>query len=174
MPEPWQILGLRLRPFTLEHYKILRRFNNAFTSDSDASATPADLFFGVLVCSMKPSDFMEFFQSKTFVKEVDAWKRKVGRFNFIERAKMFKSYIDEHSITPKYWIEQESDSKSGGHWCHGLEVTLRSKLHWNTQDLETFPLSKALADYFQLAENEGSIRLMTRDEIELIETQNGK
>ena len=59
IPEPWQILGLRLKSFSLGHYRILKRFKCAFVDDETSQVTREDLIFGVLVCSMTPKEFMQ-------------------------------------------------------------------------------------------------------------------
>jgi hypothetical protein len=51
-PEPWQILGLTLRPFSVGHYIKLRRFDCAFVADEPRDAGLQDLVIGVAVCCM--------------------------------------------------------------------------------------------------------------------------
>lgn len=165
IPEPWQILGLRLRPFSLGHYKILRRFKCAFVDDDRAEATREDLIFGVLVCSLTPSEFMEILDSGKLIDEAQEWGKKCGLFDLTEKSKMFKDYIAEHSKVPAYW-EEEGGKQSGAHWAQCVETALRSKLNWTSQDIDNQPLSKAFADYFKHAESEGMIRLMTAQEME--------
>lgn len=168
MPEPWQVLGLRLRAFSLGHYKLLKRFDCAFVSDKEQGATLADLTLGVLCCSMSPKEFIAFMESPTFNEECQAWGKSVGIFDIAEKAKLFAEYIDAHSIVPKYWEEKDCGS-SGAHWAQCLEVTLRGKLGWTGEEIDSEPLSKAFADYFKHAENEGAIKLMTAEEIAIIE-----
>jgi len=168
IPEPWQILGLRLRPFSLGHYRILRRFKCGFVDDASVEATREDLIFGVLVCSMKPADFMTMIDSDDCIETMRAWGKKVGSFDALEKSKLFKEYIEAHSAVPAYW-EEKQGSPSGAHWSQCVEVTLRSKLGWTDDEIDNNALSKAFADYFKHAENEGAIRLMTQAEIELIE-----
>ena len=172
MPEPWQILGLRLRPFSLSHYKLLRRFDCAFVDDNERTATREDLILGVLVCSMTPQEFLAFIQTPDYTRQAEEWGKKIGLFDLNERAEMFKEYIAEHSVIPKYWEEKEG-GVSGAHWSQSLEVALRSKLGWTSADLDEKPLSQAFADYFKHAENEGAIRLMTPEEIAFIGGQHG-
>ena len=168
MPEPWQILGLRLRPFSLGHYKLLRRFGCAFVSETEAEATREDLLLGVLCCSMTVAEFGEFIEAPDFAEQVKAWGEKAGLFDLNSRAQMFKTYIEQQSVVPKYW-EEQAGKPSGAHWAQCLEVTLRSKLGWTQHDIDTQPLSKAFADYFKYAESEGAIKLMTPEEIAVIE-----
>ena len=173
MPEPWQILGLRLRAFSLGHYKLLRRFECAFVSDTEKSATLSDLTLGVLCCSMTPKEFATFVESPTFAEDCKEWGNKVGIFDIPEKAQLFTDYIAAHSVVPKYW-EEEKTGASGAHWAQCLEVTLRGKLGWTSDEIDSEPLSKAFADYFKHAENEGSIKLMTPEEVAFIEGgQNG-
>ena len=168
LPEPWQILGLRLRPFSLGHYKLLRRFDCAFVSDTERNATLADLTLGVLCCSKTPRDFLAFIELPTFADDCKEWGKSIGVFDVPAKAKMFFDYIEAHSVVPKYW-EEEKTGVSGAHWAQCLEVTLRGKLGWTGAEIDSEPLSKAFADYFKHAENEGSIKLMTPEEIALIE-----
>lgn len=163
IPEPWQILGLRLRPFSLGHYKLLRRFDCAFVSDEKTKASVDDLILGVLACSRSPQEFLSMLNLPNFKQDANDWGKALGVFVLEEKVKMFADYIREHSKIPPYW--EEGDSKpSGAHWSQCVEVSLRSKLGWTSEEIDTLPLSKAFADYFKHAENEGMIRLMTPEE----------
>lgn len=170
IPEPWQILGLRLKSFSLGHYRILKRFKCAFVDDETSQVTREDLIFGVLVCSMTPKEFMQLLNEGDLVGEAQKWGEKCGLFDLNEKAQLFKDYIDAHSVVPPYW-EGEEGKPSGAHWAQCVESTLRSKLGWTDEEIDTQPLSKAFADYFKQAENDGMIKLMTPDEIKLTEAQ---
>jgi len=170
MPEPWQILGLRLRAFSLGHYKLLKRHGCAFVSDGEAAARREDLILGVLICSMKPAEFLEFIESPDYEKDVQEWGAKCGLFDLNEKAQMFKDYLEAHSVMPLYW-EEKTGGTSGAHWSQSIEVCLRSKLGWTDDEINTHPLSKCFADYLKHAENEGAIKLMTPQEIEFLDSQ---
>jgi len=170
IPEPWQILGLRLRPFSLGHYRILSRFKCAFVCDTAEAATNEDVVFGVLVCSMKPKEFLAMIDSDECVETIKKWGEKCGLFDLPEKAKLFKDYLEAHSTVPHYW-EEKSGTPSGAHWSQCVEVCLRSELGWTEDEIDNQPLSKAFADYFKHAETNGAIRLMTAQEIELTTPQ---
>lgn len=167
MPEPWTILGLRLRAFSLGHYKLLRRFGCGFVSDDPTVPTREDLILGVLCCSMTPAGFLEFIDSPGYLQEVQEWGTKIGLFDLNEKAQMFKDYIEANSVMPLYWEEKQGGS-SGAHWAQSVEVCLRSKLGWTQAEIDSEPLSKCFADYFKFAENEGAVKLMTSEEIALV------
>ena len=52
-PEPWQILGLTLRPFSIGHYIKLRRLDCGFVADESRALALSDLVLGIIVCSMR-------------------------------------------------------------------------------------------------------------------------
>lgn len=170
MPEPWQILGLRLRAFSLGHYKLLKRYGCGFVSDGEAAATREDLILGVLICSMHPQEFRDFIESPTYEKDVQEWGAKCGLFDLNEKAQLFKEYLEAHSVMPLYW-EEKTGGTSGAHWAQSIEVTLRSKLGWTQAEIDGEPLSKCFADYLKHAENEGAIKLMTTAEVDFITAQ---
>jgi len=195
-PEPWQILGLKLRPFSFGHYFKLHRLGCAFVSDKQETATLGDLLLGVLVCSL-PSDpdptkdpfwnwltkersglgyRLHCFAAKLFRKEplspaeyeVFRLGRRIGCFDLPEKARLFSEYIDQHTKSPPYWEENTSEKKSGAHWAHAIIGTVVSKCGYTLDQAYNAPLHKVLADYFRYAESEGAIRLMTQEEIEIL------
>jgi hypothetical protein len=185
IPEPFRILGLRLKPLSLGRYRLLNRFNCAFVAEGPATAGIDDLLLGVLICSMGCNEFLEFYQSKSFAREIRKWSHRIvphswigalpwigkwwrGRtgFNVLEKIALFQRYIKEGSEVPKYFDESERETQSGAHWSHALEVTLRAELGWTADEVNEAPLVKALADYFKYAENQGSVRIMTPEDIE--------
>jgi hypothetical protein len=188
VPEPFRVLGLTLGPMSLGHYGLLKRFDCAFVAEEEASASGADLLIGVLICSMRPEEFLEFANSPGFARAVRGWSRKVsprpwmarvpglGRwwrkrhgFDLFEKVSLFKAYIEQASEVPKFWDESDDSRVSGSHWAQSVEIILRSELGWSREEVNGEPLSKALADYFKFAETKGMVRLMTEYEIELIE-----
>lgn len=174
----------------------MQRFGVAFVADDEAAAGIPDLILGILICSMRVDEFLEFIRWPTSEQEINNWARRIrakppwyfrialfgpiisaswiGRkwralnsFNPIEKMHLFASYISESSKVPPYWDESPGSGVSGAHWSHSIEVALRSKLGWSEEEVNESPLSKALADYFKFCESEGHIRLMTKDEMDV-------
>jgi hypothetical protein len=163
IPEPYRILGLRLRPLSLGHYLLLKRFNCAFLAADASQATREDLLLAVLICSMRHQEFLDFIEQKNFSAEVAAWGQEIGVFDFPEKAKLFCAYLAENLHEPEY-IPTKPGAE-GGDWAQNLKMTLMTRLQHNEESALNLPLSEALADYFKLAENEGLVRIITPEDI---------
>lgn len=184
VPEPFRILGLRLLPLSLGRYRLMKRFDIAFVAEESAKANPDDLILGVLICANRCDDFKALANSKNFSKVVGKWGKKanpklwlaripfLGKwwrkrygFDFLEKVGLFQCYIKEASEIPQFFDESNGGGSSGSHWSHGIEVALRQELGWSKDEIDEEPLSKAMADYFKLLENQGAIRLLTPEDI---------
>src|ERR1039457_6510592 len=62
IPKPVRILGLQLLPLSLGRYRMLRRFECPFVAEGPAEASMADLLLGLLICSMRCQEFLEFIE----------------------------------------------------------------------------------------------------------------
>ena len=203
-PEPWQILGLKLRPFSFGHYFKLQRLGCAFVSDKSETATLGDLLLGVLVCTL-PSDpdaaadpfwawlnrehggwryRLYVWLAKLLRKpplspaEWDVFRlgQQIGPFDFGEKVRLFADYIKHHSEAPLYFEEPrpQSSKRSGAHWAHAIVHTVAAKCGYTLDQAYNAPMAQVLADYFRYAETEGAVRLMTPDEVEFTEAWRAK
>lgn len=186
VPEPYQILGLRLLPLSLGRYRLMSYFEVGFVEEGDAKFSMEDFILGLLICSMRVDEFLSWFGSKKFHSDVRKWSRKVcplsirsklpfgiGKrfrlkhsFLIHEKVGLFKRYLDQGSKMPEFWDESSGEGSSGGHWSHSVEVVLRSEVGWTEEEINERPLTKALADWLKHLENHGQVRLMTPGEIE--------
>jgi hypothetical protein len=182
IPEPVRLLGLQLRPLSVGRYRLLKRFDIAFVAEGPAHAGVPDLLLGVLICSMRVDEFLEFAAAPNFTRDIRRWskrlfphvwicalpgfgkwwRRKRG-FNVLEKLAAFEAYIAEAQRIPRYTMRDNNPQAHSSHWSHNLEICLRSELGWTLEEINESPLSKALADYFRHAENSGAIILLTDD-----------
>lgn len=195
IPEPYQILGLRLFPLSLGRYRLLHRFECAFVSEKSATATIGDLIIGVLICSCRPEEFLAFYESKRFVRTMRKWSasikanppwylrgkwgkvisctfigrrwRKNHSFNFVEKMQLFKNYITEAQAMPVYVPTNSNNSRSTAHWSTSVEIGLRSELNWSAEEINEAPLTKALSDYFKHLEQQGLVTIFTEEDLEI-------
>lgn len=163
IPDPYRILGLRLRPFSLGHYLLMQRFGCNFLADDVSTATREDLILGVLICSMRHAEFLVFIEQKNFAKEMVAWGKRIGLFDFPEKSGLFQKYLRASLDEPDY-IELHPSQGGSGDWAQNLKLVLVTKLFYTEADALDMPLSKALADYYKLAESEGAVRLITKED----------
>jgi hypothetical protein len=176
IPEPFRIFGVRLLPLSIGRYRLMARFGCAFVAEEESSATMDDLLLGIMVCSMRCDEFLAFIESGTLEQELKRWGARIRaeikreeHFSLLEKIGLFQRYLTEASAIPQYWQETEAQGGSAAHWAQSLEVTLRSELGYTLEEIQEGPLSKAIVDYFKHHENQGSIRLMTEEEIQQAE-----
>ena len=162
IPEPYRILGLRLKPFSLGHYLLMQRFGCRFIVGDATTAERNDLLLGVLICSMNHADFLAFIEQPDFLKEVQKWGKSVSLFDFPEKSKLFQRYLRE-SLTEPEFIET-NPQESSGDWAQNLKMTLVTRLNYSEPAAMDMPVSKALAEYYSLAESEGTLRMITAED----------
>lgn len=196
IPEPFQILGLKLLPLSIGRYRRMARHGIGFVSEGESRADGKDLLLGVLICSMKCRDWDELSTSGNIPKIIESWMRQInavppwylrgkygsilsstwlGRrwrknnsFDLLEKSRLFQNYIQEAQAFPKFIRKQQGSGVSACHWTHNIEVTLMGELNWRHEDIEERPLSKALADYFKHLENQGLITILTEADYEQV------
>ncbi len=188
VPEPFRILGLQLKPLSLGRYRLLKRFECAFVSDDLVPAGIGDLIIGVLICSQRADEFVTWANSPDFSRDIAKWserlcprprlgwlpiygpwrrRRPQHSFNVVEKLQLFQRYIEDSSQIPKFWCESSGES-SGQPWAQACETALRSELGWSEEEINERPITKAIGDFFALAESRGQIKLMTKEDLEQI------
>lgn len=189
IPEPYTILGVRLRPFSLGSYFLMQRFDVAFISDDkDRTGSIPDLLLAICICSRTYDDFLAFIaETKTFNRWCKDWGKQVRKlmkkdknFNILYKFMDFEKYMKEGVVIPKYFEGDNSDENaqtSGAHWTQSVLLVLTSELGYSYNEAIDMPVSKALADYFKWSENNGMVTLMNDEELEMVENmekqQNG-
>lgn len=171
IPEPHTILGQRLRPFSLGHYLILSRFDSPFLAENGAAIDRNDLIFAVMVCAMDYQEFFDFMQSPKHEEKIRAWGNAVGLFDVEAKIMAFHAYLLSGMKAPKFWDEGEGKPKpSGTHWSQSMILTLTGKLGYTHREVLNCPLTKAISDYLRHHEEQGAVRIMTDEEIALVES----
>lgn len=158
IPEPFQILGLRLKPFCLGHYLLMERFGCAFVAADSRTAELDDLVLGVLICSMAYGEFLEFIQGADWPEEVKAWGGKAHLFDLNEKVKLLQEYIRLATEQPVVIYERDTEP-SGSHWSQALKLTLTGALGYTADQALNLPLSQAFADFYKHAENLGVVTI---------------
>jgi hypothetical protein len=194
VPEPVQILGLKLLPLSLGRYRFLRRLGCKFVSEAETNADIGDLLMGVAICSMRYEDASQSFENGQYFRFIRTWSKRIGAkppwylrgkwgrivsatfigkrwrknhsFNFVEKMQLFKNYIAASQELPTYVPLHSSENTSTSHWSTAVEITLRHELNWTTKDINEQPLSKALSDCFRHMEQQGMVRIFSDQDLE--------
>ena len=189
-PEPWQVLGVKLRPFSLGHYLKLSRLGCAFVSSKEEHATLSDLLLAVVVCSMpttvdtEKDPFWQWLARRSggwrwrvyslcqrikrkpvaTPAEYDAflWGKRVGQVDLPARVKMFTDYMEACSTSPPYVEEHQSTppKASGAHWTQSVLSCLVAKGGYSMEEALNVPISRALSDFIKQAESDGAVRIL--------------
>jgi hypothetical protein len=179
IPEPYTLLGIELKPFCLGHIFLMQRFGCAFSSESpDTMGGIDDLLLGISICSRTYEEFLEFVNTP---KELKEWTKKWGKyikketkkknFDILSKFEFFREYLKSGIFIPKYWELETSEHKeqSGTHWTHTVLNTLTSELGYTQSEALNVAIARGLQDYFRYLEKNGSITLMTDEDLEMLE-----
>lgn len=180
IPEPYTILGVRLRPFSLGSYFLMERFDVGFVDDNkERIGGIPDLLLAIAICSRTYEEFLEFINdepsfnkwAKDWGKQVKKQSKKDKNFNLLYKFMLFENYMKEGIQVPKYFEGENANEgdPSGAHWTQSVLLILTSELGYSYSEALNMPLSKALADYYKWAENNGSVTLMNDEELEIVE-----
>lgn len=166
IPRPVTLLGQRLHPFSRGHLLLLLRHECAFVQ---AGKTPGvgDLVLGVYVCCHTWEEAPEALEKLTPAMVVK-WGKRLGEFDFDEKARAFLNYIAEGCGKPNVVDEGEGELEGmrtpGAPFLEILGLFLREKLHASRSESFNIPLGEALHDYFAYYELKGKCKIHGPDE----------
>lgn len=180
VPIPVRVFGQHMRPFSPGHFTLLDALDNAFVSAENRNITQADLITGVMVCSRNHQDGLSLCRDMDAMTEAaEALGAIVGAAVAIEaldyetviaeRAQLFADYVREAQKEPRYWVNETGGQSSGLGWFASMKLCLTGELGYSQADFWDAPLSQCIADYLGHMAQSGSIRMMTPQEIELVD-----
>jgi hypothetical protein len=178
IPNSYKVMGIKLRPFSLGSYFLMRRFNCAFSNENiETNGNIQDLLLAVSICSRTYNQFLDWISDP---EQFQSWSKEWGdkiklalendQINILIEVNKFKIYMKDSVQVPKIWNNNEDgESKtSGAHWSHNIYIKLISKIGYIPEQALDMPLSQASFDYYKHLEDEGSITFMTDFEIDQI------
>lgn len=164
VPERWDILGYKLRPFSLRHMLYLTALKSPFLVESESSPRPDDILVFLRVCSAEhPS---KAFRPPTLM---DRWR--VSRmtldsgYMMAAQAKIM-AFIEECSSAPVVYKKKEEKQKlkEGVPSCLSMATALMSKMNLPLEQAWDTPVGQAIWYLTSFAISEGS-------EISILTTQ---
>lgn len=173
IPTPYRILGLRLRPFSLGHLMILRRFDCAYVTGEET--TPGDLLLGLIVCSMTYEEAIDAIHCGRLVDEVERWGKVVSKrrwfglraakpFDLMEKSRLFVEYLAAGNRCPKAFYDAKPTPPKNAPVEQILRVCLMRDLHLSESEIMNQPLALSWWDYMTLGELNDRLRLFDADQ----------
>lgn len=170
IPEPFTVLGKRLKPFCLGHEILFQRFKNRFSVESEEPPQIEDLLTGVFICSQRYSKdvSLDYFSVPLRVK---LYARLFGP-SYLGRAfALFSNYIASHTALP-HFDSVEDDGKRepmGAPTVQVVKVSLMGNLGLSEDEALNTPFGLAFWNHLSWAEMQGHIKIIDEEEMAKIE-----
>lgn len=161
MPGETNLLGYRMRPFSLKHRLALLAIESPFVTP-DKPMTVHDLFIAVKICAEKPIRRLTFMD----MMRVSWISAKPSRFDVY-----VKAFYDHSNIAhwPKFWERnKQGGNSSGAPWVLNVVSSLIAN-GWEEEAAWSLPESQAIWYHTALSINNGNdVSLMSDDQEDII------
>ena len=180
-PKPYMVLGNTLKPFCLGHLLILKELDSPLIDESQQREVSFEqLVAAAIVCTStfeetkaQINDGISFENEK--VKIADKIKSTFendqnGPTVIQDAIFAFAEYVTVNfKEPPAYVIENESTGiESGTYWIQSYINVLCTECGYTRSEAWNMPINLAIQEYLWYIEREGSIRLLTDVETDLI------
>lgn len=182
IPDAWEILGVRLRPFSLGHVILLHRIESPFIRGWDATNPPNfdDLALAVLLCSESYEVGLEILENPNLPKILHHWAnqltgldrwsvrlgfRKATPLDFPTVAIEFSDYIDAHSKIPNYEFNPGDFKEIHCPEVQLVKVSLMREMHIPEAVLLDRCWGLCLWDYTTLRAMSGGVKLISDEDM---------
>lgn len=160
IPEPVTVLGIRLRPFSIGHAMLLRRFEAE-------GADVASLIFGILVCARDYHGALALLASPLRLS-IECWKLglrlRISGANIIEALNVFRSYIKEGGDYIEFYDDGKERKRIAAPPVAIVKVFLQRELGVSETDALNMPLGKAISEMMIARAMSGECELIDEKE----------
>ena len=158
-----RILGRTLKPYLVGHQVILETFECGFAVGAKTPPTFGDLILAVFVCSRTPSQAFRALNSQWLSARLRLWGIPYTFSDPFEKMRMFKKYMDAHTMEPDFWVEEAARGSGGGAvpWGQFLKVKLTSEFGLSPDVAMETRYADALLSYCIVLESKGMIRMFS-------------
>lgn len=173
LTRPPVLLGRRLCPFTLGHWRILTTFDSAFFGGG--TITRDELIFAVWVCCQP--DFQKAARTLlegSFEREVRAWGRRAGAYDAVAVAEAFRAYLASYMDRPPRWEDANRKSKARAPGPFLYANALRHYYHLSESEAWNTPVHQAICDFATMGALLGDESLMTEEEARQVDALNAE
>lgn len=167
VPLPFQVLGRKLKPFSIGHLVLLVWQESPFAkmlAGKRAKVTKLDLANAVFICSRSFEQCLEDLDKTEIIEELAQWGNDTADADFKERLHLFCQYLKHYYHWFDYWADGEPGVSSVPNVIWVLH-TLQTSCGYSFEQAINTPFNRATLFYLVQAEREsaGAIRLRTDD-----------
>ncbi len=173
IPEPWTILGLKLRTLSLGHILLLERFESAFLGYQRSDNPFEELAMAVFICSSTYEEAVEGMGNPTTPKVFQKWAKKLGVIDIAEKWKLFEEYLRSQELRFESGLDYVTATEGGTRsmripFAHAVRVKLQSRMSFSDVEILNRPWALCVLDYYVLADMEGIIALTDEDKLRIV------
>jgi len=178
IPEPWTILGLELKPFSLGHYILLGRIKSPLILGGPVGLP--DILVAVLFCSKTFKESVSLLDDRSLIHLVHKWAqeltgsnswavilgiKKAATIDWTSKIDLFASYMSDGCKMPNIHY-QESDAKDVNIPTPQLvKITLQMKLGFRECEIMDRPWSLCLWDFTTIKAIEGVVDVVDQGKV---------
>lgn len=175
IPDSWEILGVKLRPFSLGHVILLHRINSPFVVESK-TINFDDIALAVLICSEDYKTGNSLLVDTSLPKILRKWADSLTGMNrwsvrigwnsakvieFNQVATEFYSYVREHSKIPNYDFNPSDFRQLDCPEVQLVKVTLMKEMVFNEAELLDRGWGLCLWDYVTIRAIDGKVKMIS-------------
>jgi len=166
-PEPYTILGVRLRPLSIGHLILLYGSASPFLVQGE-TLNVGHLAFAVRLCSKTYEEGCAMIEDEKELKNIHDWARELQNvdIDYNERAKLFIDYLTEGQSVPGYSVEEgKSKAIKNIPQMQIVRVELLSKTNIPDHEILNRPYKLCLLDFLTLRALAGQLEFVEHDQI---------
>src|SRR5688572_1727774 len=162
IPEPFTILKLRLRPYSLGHIILLHRVESSFVTGITPSPAEllTDLITSVFICSQTYEEAIRALDNPKLPKFMRRWERRLGRFDLSIKAKEFVEYIQAHSASPLFKVEEGKTRPNACPLVQSVKISLLCETNLTETEILNRSWSLCLWDFVSIMARTGKVDIM--------------
>jgi hypothetical protein len=158
VPDTYEVLGIRLRPFSLGHYILLEK--NACALLLGGPVTVIDFAAAVVICSSTFEEFLEAQASGAITKHTKRLAKVCQEIDLEKETQFLREYLEEGVQGPSYWFKDKGKNLETP-LAQVIRVQLHSKTNLTESEIMNRPFAMNLWDIVTLGEMDGSLNLKT-------------
>ena len=180
VPEPFTILGLRLRPLSIGHLVLLHRLESPFVCEDSTSITIGDLALACLICSLDYASGIALLDNPILAVEIYRWGLRSANqhgwrrlcpwirrpVDLKQKLDLFREYLTYSMEVPGYSVEEGKGKAIDAPAWQVVRMVLLSKTNLTDSEIMDRPYRLNMADFITLRAIEGHVDLVDNNEIE--------